>query len=64
MTETKQNKENTIILSKSQIENLIDFFDFHFIDSIRKDDDVDNMEYICDMCYIYQSLKKQLNNKE
>lgn len=60
MAETKQNKEYTIILSESQINNLIEFFDFQFIDSIRNDSEVDNMSYLCDMCDIYQSLKKTI----
>lgn len=36
-------------LSKSQIENLIEFIELHFIDSIRNDPDVDNIEYVVDM---------------
>lgn len=47
-----------IELSKSQIDNLIDFFDFEFIDSIRRNEETDNMKYLVDMCDVYTKLEK------
>ena len=46
-----------IELSKSQITNLMNFFEFDFIQSIRDDEDVDNINYLVDMCDIYKKLK-------
>ena len=53
-----QNEKLKIELTKSQVENLIDFFQFNFIDTIRNDTDIDNIEYVCDMCNTYQTLKE------
>lgn len=47
-------------LTKTQVENLIEFFEIDFIDSIRNDTDIDSMGYICNMCDIYQKLKSLL----
>lgn len=47
----------TIDLTKSQVENLIEFFEVNFIRSVREDDGIDNMAYIVDMCHIYTKLK-------
>lgn len=51
------NKMEVILLTESQIDNLIDFLEFDFIPMIQKCDDIDNMEYLCDMCDVYKKLK-------
>lgn len=43
-------------LTKSQCLNLAEFIEFSFIDSIRNDTDVDNMNYLVDMCDAYRVL--------
>lgn len=48
----------TISLTKSQVENLIEFFELCFIDQIRSDPDVDNMDYVVDMSQVYTKLKE------
>ena len=45
-------------ITKGQIASLIDFIDLHFIPSIRNDEDIDNMDYICNICDIYRNLTK------
>ena len=50
-----------IELSKSEIENLIDFFDFEFIPYIKSDDELDNMKYLTSMCDVYKKLETALN---
>lgn len=35
-------------LTKSQVENLIEFVGLHFIDSIRQDTEIDNIDYVVD----------------
>lgn len=48
----------SIELTKSQIRNIADFMRFYFIDSIRNDTDIDNINYLCDMCEAYKELRK------
>ena len=45
-------------ITKGQIASLIEFIDLNFISSIRNDEDVDNMDYICNICDIYKNLTK------
>lgn len=55
------NYNNTTIsfeITKGQIGSLIEFIDLNFIPSIRNDEDIDNMDYICNICDIYRNLTK------
>ena len=47
-------------LKKSQVENLIEFIELHFIDSIRDDTDIDNIDYVVDMMDILTKLRDTL----
>lgn len=47
-----------IELSKSQITNLANFIQFNFIEEIRNNDDIDNINYLVDMCDAYKVLKE------
>lgn len=38
-----------VALTNSQIDNLIDFIEFEFIGAIRRDKDMDNIDYVVDM---------------
>lgn len=49
---------NTVKLTQSQIRNLADFIQFNFIDSIRQDDEIDNINYLVDMCETYKILRE------
>ena len=49
--------EYPIYLTKSQIDNLMSYFEFDFIHSIREDEEIDNINYLVDMCDIYKKLK-------
>lgn len=51
-----------ILLTKSQAENLMDFFEMSFIQTIRDVDEIDNMMYLVDMCEIYTQIKQQYEN--
>lgn len=42
----------------TQVKNLAEFLELNFIQSIRDDTDIDNIDYLCDMCGIYKELKK------
>lgn len=56
-------KEMNINLTFSQVENLAEFFELNFIDSIRNNTDVDNIAYVVDMCEIYSKLKAHLRKE-
>lgn len=44
-------------ITKSEISNLIEFIKFYFIDSIRSDPAVDNIDYIVDMMNVLTKLR-------
>lgn len=52
-----------INLTFSQVENLAEFFELNFIDSIRNDTEMDNIDYVVDMCEIYSKLKEHLQKE-
>ena len=54
----------TINLGRSQVKNLIEFFDSKFIDHICDDTTIDSIEYICDMCEIYRILQNALRSSD
>lgn len=51
-------------LTQSEIENLAELIEFEFIDIIRRDTNIDNIDYIASMMNAYQKLKKYTGNKE
>ena len=51
-------------LTQAKIDNLADLIEFEFIDIIRKDTSIDNIDYIASMMNAYQELKKYTTNKE
>lgn len=51
-------KRKSIDLTTSQIENLCEFLEFNLIPNIRADTDIDNINYLTDMCAVYKKLKR------
>ena len=51
-----------IELTKSQCESLVDFIDFTLIPSIRNDPDLDNLEYVINICDAYKVFKEVVDN--
>lgn len=51
-------------LTKSQIENLIEFIELNFIGSIRYDTDIDNIDYVVDMMDALTKLRATLGHIE
>lgn len=47
-----------IVLTKSQAENLMEFFEVAFIPMVRDTPEIDNLDYVADMCYIYKEIKR------
>ena len=46
-----------VSLSKTEIANLIEFIEIEFIDSVRRDSEIDNIEYIVSMMNALQKLR-------
>jgi len=52
-------KTYSLKLTKSQIENLKEFFELEFINTVRNDTSIDNINYIVDMIDIYKKLEAE-----
>ena len=62
-----ENKTLNVALTKSQVDNLVEFVELNFIQSIRDDTDVDNIDYIVDMmdaltklCQTRSAMQKEI----
>jgi lipid II:glycine glycyltransferase (peptidoglycan interpeptide bridge formation enzyme) len=51
-----------VLLTKSQAENLMEFFEVAFITTVRDTPEIDNLDYLADMCEIYKQIKQQYEN--
>lgn len=45
-------------LTKSQITNLADFIQFYLLDELRNNTEIDNINYVVDMCKAYKILRE------
>lgn len=45
-------------LTDTQIKNVADFIEFNLLEVIRKDDDIDNILWVHDMCEAYKTLRE------
>ena len=52
-----ENKTLNVALTQSQVDNLVEFVELNFIQSIRDDTDVDNIDYIVDMMDALKTLR-------
>ena len=52
-----ENKTLNVALTKSQVDNLIEFIELNFIQSVREDTDIDNIDYIVDMMDALKTLR-------
>ena len=50
----------TVELTQSQIKNLAEFIELNLISTIRVDVDIDNIEWVKDMCEAHTKLKEAL----
>lgn len=44
--------------TKSQVDNLIEFIELNFIDVVRNDTDIDNIDYVVDMMDALTKLRQ------
>lgn len=56
--------KNSINLTDDQCKNLAEFIDLYLIDAIRKDPEIDNINYVKDMIDAMEILQKRVNKKE
>lgn len=54
---TDGDKQCMITLSKTELDNIIEFIEFEFLDTIRRDPDIDNIEYVVSMMNALQKLR-------
>lgn len=45
-------------LTQSQVDNLIEFIELNFIDTVRNDTDIDNINYVVDMMDALTKLRQ------
>ena len=53
-----------IELTKGQCESLAEFIDFTLIPSLRQDPDIDNLQYVINICDAYKVFKEVADNNE
>lgn len=51
-------------ITKSQAESLLKFIEIEFIDSVRNDEGIDNMQYVVNICDVYKELKQKVGEAE
>lgn len=56
-------KDNKYYITESESTSLVDFIEFYFIESIRVDESVDNIEYLRNIANVYYRLKNNLRNE-
>ena len=56
-TAPKSQLTATVVFDKDELYNLIDFIEIDFIDSIRRDEEVANIDYIISMMNALQKLR-------
>ena len=44
--------------TKSQVDNLIEFIELNFINALRNDTDIDNIDYVVDMMDAFTKLRQ------
>lgn len=47
----------TVTLDKDELYNIIDFIEIEFINSIRNDTDIDNIDYVVSMMNVLQKFR-------
>ena len=52
-----EDKTLNVVLTKSQVDNLVEFIELNFIQSIRDDTDIDNIDYVVDMMDALKTLR-------
>lgn len=45
-------------LTQSQVDNLIEFIEMNFVDAVRNDTDIDNIDYVVDMMDALTKLRQ------
>lgn len=55
-------RADMIMLTRDECESLLDWFEVHFIDGIRSDEDADNMEWLSNMVSVYNKCKAVSKN--
>ena len=62
MNGSRNDEKIHVFLTRSQIANLVEFFEMAFIPYVRDDTEIDNMGYLVDMSDAYRTLKDSLGS--
>lgn len=54
----------TVELTRTQIRTLADFIESDLFDDIRRDESIDNIEWVKDLCDAHAKLKEALEGSE
>ena len=47
-------------LTKSQVRNLAEFIEYNILDVVRNDTDIENVDWLVEMCEAYKILKQAI----
>ena len=53
-----------VSLTKDEAIGIADFLETSLIQAIREDEDIDSMEWLCNMCAIYKKCKTEADNED
>lgn len=53
-----EEKLYVVNFTESQIKNMADFIESNLLDVIRRDEDIDNLLWVNDMCEAYDKLRE------
>lgn len=54
---TNSDKQCAVTFDKTELDNIIEFIEIEFLDSIRRDPEIDNIEYVVSMMSVLQKLR-------
>lgn len=55
-------KDKTITFTEAELASLSDYIQFNLLDVIRTDVDIDNINWVCNMCRIYEKITEAMGN--
>lgn len=54
--------DKTITFTEAELASLADYIQFNLLDVIRNDVDIDNINWVCNMCHIFEKVMGAMGN--
>lgn len=54
--------DKTITFTEAELAALSDYIQFNLLDVIRTDVNIDNINWVCNMCHIYEKVMGAMGN--